>query len=185
MSRLRLTLLGTGALFASLATASLAATPYMLRVNTGLWEITNNVRISGMQNMMGMDPATMAQMKPEMRARMQAAMSAMNGLHVSKVKTCVTQKDLDHPFKPGSDQPGEKCNYDVMSGTATDESVHVSCTGRQTMSGTFHFSAPTPASMTGHMDMAFNEQGHAMTMSNDLSGKWLGQDCGSVKPNED
>lgn len=185
MSRTRLILLGTGAFFTALATVATAATPFMLHVNTGLWEITNNVRISGIQNMMGMDPATMAQMQPAMRARMQAAMSAMNGLHASKVKSCVTQKDLDRPFKPGMEQPGETCKYDVLSGSAMDESVHVRCSGRQNMDGTFHFSAPTPVSMKGHMDMSFAQQGHAMTMSNDMSGRWLGADCGSVKSNEE
>ncbi len=185
MFRMRLTLLGTAGLFTALASVSLAATPYMLHVNTGLWEITNNVHIAGMEQMMAAEDPDFAKMPPATRARMQAAMAGMNGAHVSKVKTCVTQKDLDKPFRPGSDQPGETCKYDMVSGTATSETVHVACTGRQNMEGRFQFTAPTPASMTGHMDMSMVERGHTMNMSNDLTGKWLGADCGSVKPDSD
>ena len=86
MSRLRLALLGTGALVAAFATTA-TADPLSLHVSVGLWDMTNAAEMSGMENMIGMDPATMAQMPPASRARMQAAMAALNGVHTTTVKT--------------------------------------------------------------------------------------------------
>ena len=176
MSKVRLSLLATAAVFLA-ATGFAAASGLMLHVTTGEWQITNSMTMSGMENMMGgMDSAQLASMPPATRARIQAQMAAMNGAHVNNVTSCVTQKDLDHPFHPemGHDVT---CKYDVQKSSFTDEVVHVSCTGKHTMDGTFQFSAPTPVTMRGHMDMTMSEGGRTMHMLDDISGHWVSAQC--------
>jgi hypothetical protein len=176
MSRSRILLLAAAALVATAVTA-IAAPALMLHISTGEWQITNSMKMSGMENMMGgMSQADLAQMPPAMRARMQAQMAAMNGAHVSNIKSCVTQKDLDKPFQPdmGHDVT---CKYDVQKVSFTDEVVHVTCTGARQMEGTMHMSAPSPTVMNGHMDMSFSEQGHTMHMVDDISGHWVSTAC--------
>jgi hypothetical protein len=185
MSRMQMSLLGTSAFFAVLATVA-SASSLTLHVSTGLWEIVSKVKMSGMENKMGVSPSQMADMPPASRARLQAAMAAVNGVHTNTVKSCVTQKDLDRPFHPGGmNEPGVTCNETVLSATSTDESIRVACSGRRTMDGTFHFTAPTPGTMNGHMDMTVTDHGHVMNMTSELQGRWLGASCGAIKPSDD
>ena len=177
MSRTRIPLLATAAFLGTVAASAAAAPALMLHVSTGEWQITNSTKLSGMENMMGgMDQAELAHMSPATRARMQAAMAAMNGAHVNNIKSCVTQKDLEKPFQPdmGHDVT---CNYNVQKVSFTDEIVHVTCTGKRQMDGTMHMSAPSPTMMTGHMDMSFSEAGRTMHMADDITGHWLGSAC--------
>ena len=159
MSRTRIPLLATAAFLGTVAASAAAAPALMLHVSTGEWQITNSTKLSGMENMMGgMDQAELAHMSPATRARMQAAMAAMNGAHVTNIKSCVTQKDLERPFQP-------------------DMGHDVTCTGARQMDGTMHMSAPSPAVMNGHMDMSFSEAGRTMHMADDITGHWLGSAC--------
>lgn len=177
MFRTRTALLAATALVATMATAMAAAPALMLHISTGEWQITNSMKMSGMENMMGgMDQAQLAQMPPAQRARIQAMMASMNGAHVTKIKSCVTQKDLDKPFRPdmGHDVT---CNYDVQKITFNDEIVHVTCTGQHQMEGTMHMSAPSPTVMAGHMDMTFTQGGRTMHMVDDITGHWSGSAC--------
>jgi hypothetical protein len=177
MSRTRLSLLAAAALVATTAAAMAAAPALLLHVSTGEWQVTNSMKMSGMENMMaGMNQAELAHLPPASRARIEASMAAMNGAHVNNIKSCVTQKDLERPFRPdmGHDVT---CNYDVQKVSFNDEIVHVTCTGKHQMDGTMHMSAPSPTVMTGHMDMSFSEGGHTMHMVDDITGHWLGAAC--------
>ena len=180
MSRTRISLLATAALVA-MAAATSAAPALMLHISTGEWQITNSMKMSGMENMMGgMSQADLASMPPATRARIQAQMAAMNGAHVNHLKSCVTEKDLEKPFQPdmGHDV---SCKYDVQKVSFTDEVVHVTCTGARQMEGTMHMSAPSPAAMNGHMDMTFSQEGHTMHMVDDITGRW---DSSACKPDD-
>ena len=181
MARLRsgaavaLTLLG--------AVGTSAAPSITLRVNTGLWEVTSEVAIRGAPPI----PAAMLdKLPPERRARLMAAMQASMA-NVTKphvTKSCVTQKDLDRPFHGMPDEPGLTCKETIVSATSTVEDVRVACTGKRTMDGSFHFEAPTPATMRGHVTMSFSEAGRSMSSVAEMHGQWLGPNCGSVRPGE-
>ncbi len=176
MFRMRIALLA-GAALMGMTAAAVTAPALALRVSAGEWQITNSMKMSGMENMMGgMDQAELAHMSPATRARMQAAMAGMNGAHVNHIKSCVTQKDLDKPFQPdmGHDVT---CKYDVQKVSFTDEVVHVTCTGARQMEGTMHMMAPSPTTMSGHMDMTYSQEGHTMHMVDDINGHWLSADC--------
>jgi len=160
-----------------------AAPPITLHVNTGLWEITSEITMHGMPNI----PAAMLdKLPPERRARALAAMQAAmaSAAKPQARKSCVTQKELDRPFRGMQDEPGMTCKETVISATSTVEDIKVACTGKRTMNGTFHFEAPTPATMHGHVTMAFSEAGRSMNTAVEMQGQWLGSACGSVKPSQ-
>jgi hypothetical protein len=48
--------------------------------------------------------------------------------------------------------------------------------------GTFKWQATTPESMSGDFDMTTTQHDRTMKTHVKLSGRWLGADCGNVKP---
>ena len=175
--------LAAGAYAALLASPAVSAS-LTLHVNTGLWEITSSSTMSGAPPI---PPEVMASMPPERRAHMMAMMrqSMARASQPRTVKNCVTQRDLDRPFRPIPNDKETKCSESVVSASATMEDIRISCSGRHPMDGDFQFQAPSPGTMTGKMTMNMNEGGPASHMTTDISGRWLGADCGSVKPKSD
>ena len=60
--------------------------------------------------------------------------------------------------------------------------TRVECTGQQKMSGTFRFQALSREAIRGDMTMAMISGDKTMNSKYTLQGKWLGADCGNVKP---
>jgi hypothetical protein len=153
-----------------------------LHVNTGLWEVTSTAKSSGMP---AMSENMIAQLPPAQRAKIEASMrSAMaRAEQPHTTKSCITQKDLDRPFHGMESRAGVTCKETVVSSSWTSEVVHSVCTGpHQTMDSTATFQAPSPAAMQGEVDLNMNEHGHPISTKVSISGRWLGADCGSVKP---
>ena len=126
----------------------------------------------------------LARIPPEQLARMEAAMKAhAAGEHTRRV--CLTDKDLERPFRPDTDAESH-CSHTVVSRTASSMEMHMECKDKgrlgTTADGTFKWQAPTPESMQGTVEMHMSDGSHTMTHRTRLSGKWLGADCGSVKP---
>jgi len=165
-----------------LATAAYAQS-VPLNVKLGLWEMTTQTQMSGLPPI---PPAALAHMAPEQRARIQASMAeSMAKREKPEVrKECVTRKTLEHGFNPK--RSGAKgCNMTVTTSTPRVMEMHQNCTGSQKITGTFHFEAPTPDTVVGNYHMAMSGGGNAMTMKFDIRGRWLGADCGNVKPADD
>ncbi len=179
MSRLRIVLLTSCALAATIAGAD--AVSISLHMNTGLWETTSAVTMSGIEAAGNLSQDQLAHMPPGAKAQMEAMMASMNGVHKNTQKSCVTQKELDHPFKTNMNDPGMTCQDTVVYATPTDEKIHVTCTGERTAEGSFHFMMDSPTTMHGHMELVSTAHGHVVTFKNDMTGRWLGSDCGTIK----
>jgi hypothetical protein len=161
-----------------------AATDH-INIKPGLWEVTTSRNSTGTpmtSEQKSQKDAAMAKMSPEMRAQVEAMQKdrkAKQGqAHV--IKSCVTQEDLNNPnFFDG----GSNCTRKVLKSTSTMQEVQVSCTmGTHTSNGTIHIEAPTPVAWTGTMDTTMVVSGRDMKAQTNMSGKWLGADCGDVKP---
>jgi hypothetical protein len=161
-----------------LATGAVAAT---LDVKPGLWEVTSQGETSGMPPM---PPQVLAQMSPQQRAQMMAAMQGkMNQPHVAR--SCVTQKMLDRGMT--FDRPNDRCTQSVTGSTSHSVDVKVVCTGEQQQktTGTMHMDASSRESFSGAFNMVSTDGTNTMTMKRTMQGKWLGSDCGTVKPHEE
>lgn len=169
--------------FCALAIAPALSAALSLHVNTGLWEITSATSIQGAPPI---PQEALAQLPPERRAKVMAAMRASmaNAQKPRTAKNCVTQKDLQRPFRPMTDDPDTKCTESVVTASSTTEDIRISCTGRHAMDGHFTFEAPSPGTMHGKIAMDIQEGGKTMHMNSDVTGRWLSPSCGSVKPHE-
>lgn len=168
---------------ATLATAlifgtsiSMAAT---LDVKTGLWEMTSSGETTGMPPV---PPEVMAKMTPEQQARMKAAMAQSSQPHTNKV--CVSEKSLQRGFNLNTPKEAN-CKRDVLTSTSRQVDVRMECIGETKMNGTFHIEAVDRQTLRGNFDMVMSRDTNTMTMKRTLQGKWLGSDCGSVKPEEE
>src|SRR5579863_8647312 len=163
----------------ALVTGVVAAT---LDVKPGLWEVTTQGEATGMPPI---PPQMLAQMSPAQRAQMMAAMQGrMNQPTVTR--SCLTQKMIDRGM--AFDRPGnDHCTQTVVGSSAHSVDVRVVCTGEQQerTTGSMHMDATSREIITGAFNMVSTDGTNTMTMKRTLQGKWLGNDCGNVKPHEE
>jgi len=179
----RRALLGFGAglaLGATLITAALAAT---LDVKTGLWEVTSQGEASGMPPI---PPQALAQLSPQQREQVMAAMAgAMARANQPNVtRSCITQKMLERGWDPNQDHRGN-CRQTLVSITSRSLDAHMECTGEEHGTGSLHIEALDSQTIRGAFNMMMADGTNSMTMSRTLQGKWLGSDCGNIKPHEE
>lgn len=154
MSRLKTALLGLGV---SVGAVAIAHAGTVLNLKAGLWETAALVTMSmpGMPNMPQVKPVTN--------------------------KSCVTEKELEDlkNFAPAN-RPD--CKQTILKSTSSEIQAKIECTGKDAanMTGTFKSSAPT--AFSGVLNGTVTEEGQTIPISNTIQGKWLGADCGSVKP---
>jgi hypothetical protein len=53
--------------------------------------------------------------------------------------------------------------------------------GGQNTTMLIHFVATSPQSVTGHIEVTMSGSGNAMSIKREMTGKWLGADCGALK----
>jgi hypothetical protein len=111
---------------------------------------------------------------------MRAAQGQSGGTHTSQV--CVTQESLKRGLAFGAeDRPS--CKQTVSKGSRTARELQMTCTergGRQTIH--VRYEAPTPDTMSGTVDIVMSDGGRQMSMKQVMRGRWIGPDCGDVKP---
>ena len=156
---------------------ALAADNTPFKVKPGLWEITADIERNGIPPL---PPDVLARLTPEQRAKL----AQQAGPHHSVRKQCITQADVDKGFEPMADMERANCTRTVTSSTATLRAGRITCTGEMTGSGNYRFEARTPDSVIGNWDATMSHGGSPMTMKGAVQGKWLGSDCGDVKPRE-
>lgn len=154
-----------------------------LNVKTGLWETTMQGQVSGMPPIPAED---VARMPPQVRARMEAAMQAgmarASKPHV--MQYCVSQAEIDKGFGPHQERANQSCTTKVSASSPTGQTVSMVCTGenKEAVNGTFRISADSPESISGTFDMTMTGGGNTMKLHHTMHSRWLGPDCGGLKP---
>jgi len=150
-------------------------------VKTGLWETTVKSQTSGMESMVDT-----SKMTPEQRARIQGMMQNM-AARERKSRSCVTAEDLAR--KSGSPIGGDDdCEYSYTSRSASKIAGTVSCHKRgMTQTGDFSYQAQGREAVSGTMHMHVNmakgsAPAGAADVAVEMNSRWLGSDCGDVKP---
>lgn len=176
-------------------------------MTAGLWENTMTWDGDSAKEMQAMQTdqmkAAMEQMKeqfanmpPEQRKQMEAVM-AQAGLKVNDdgvslnndqvqisssgttAKSCITQMEIDRGELP-DDMEG--CTSTLKKISATRFKSTYVCSGEEQSIGEseVNFHSPKHYSGTGTMVQTINGKKHTMNFK--MDGKWLGSDCGDVKP---
>lgn len=163
---------------------ALAATAVQAQtLKPGLWEINNKMggnpeleraQAKMQQQLAGMAPAQRKQMEAMLAQR---GVRMTPGAAGTNVQVCMTR------------EMAERNDVPVRNGcTATRQprsgnTMHVAFTcSNPASSGEGEFTFTSPEAYRSHMTLHSQEGGRPQTMTMDTTGKWLGADCGSVKP---
>jgi hypothetical protein len=148
----------------------------------GLWEMNNKMSGGQMDQAMADMQRQMAQMPPDQRRQMEAMM-AQRGVKVvpgagggMAAQVCMTREMVERNEVPTR----EGCTSTQQQRAGNKIKVAFTCTNPPS-SGEGEVSF-TPDSYTSHMTIKTTVQGRSETMVMDGTGKWLGADCGSIKP---
>jgi hypothetical protein len=171
------------ALAAALTASAAQAASVGLDVKTGLWEMTSSGETSGAPPVPALPPEVLAQLTPAQRAQMKGAMAAgMQQSGKRRVrKQCVTEETLKRGIAL-DDKPKGNCRETIVSNTATVMEMRLQCSGSMRGDGTYRFEAVSREQVRGTVVMKVGNGGNTMTMKRVMSGRWLGPDCGNVRP---
>lgn len=165
------------------ATVSLPAAAQALK--PGLWEINNKMGGSPqMDQGMAEMQKQLAAMPPDQRKQMEAMM-AQRGMQMPRaapgggmaMRVCMTKEMVERNDVPMQ----EGCRMTSQTRSGNTMRMAFACTNPPS-SGEGQFTFASPESYTSRMTVKTVVDGKNETMTMDAAGKWLGADCGSVKP---
>jgi hypothetical protein len=146
------------------------------KLKPGLWEMT--VKSDAMKNAMkNVPPEQLEKMK-----QMGIKMPAMNEDGMV-VKICMTKEMTDRDTPPHTGQSDSGCKMGEMNRSGDSYSVDMVCDGpnlKGTGKATGKFSSAESFSST--YDFKGTSHGQPANIHQESSGKWVGADCGTVKP---
>lgn len=154
------------------------------KIEAGLWEITIALKSQSgkVEAAMKQAQAYIANMPPAQRKQVEDMMAAQGmrlGDRNSTVKACISKEDAERGEIP---QQAGDCTQQVLDRNSTSMRVKFSCNTSPPANGeaTVKFDSPTAYSSTGIVDTVV--MGAPEKVNVDQTGRWLGADCGSVKP---
>jgi hypothetical protein len=134
--------------------------------------------------MMAQMQKQMANMPPEQRKAMEQAMAAQSNMRMGSdgsmaMKMCITQDMIDRKnWMPKTDG---KCTHTVNTAVGNTQKFGFTCTDPASSGeGTVTFQSKT--SYTSNMKITTVRNGKPESMAFESSSKFLGADCGAVKP---
>jgi len=178
MAAIRITI---AAFAAGLTAGAAQAASIGLDLKTGLWEMTSTGKTKGASSSM-LPAGVLDHLSAGQRARIDSAMS--EGMkHVDKqrvTKKCVTKETLRRGIKLDDELNGE-CKDTLVSNTAEVMEMRLQCKDPHA-DGSYRLQAVSREEVSGTMTMKLSSGSGRMTMTRDMHGRWLGADCGNVKP---
>jgi hypothetical protein len=172
----------------SLSLLMLAAPAGAQTLKPGLWEVTHKTQMTGTAK--GQDPMAqvnqqLAGMTPEQRRQVEAMM-AKNGVKMGSaapgggmtMKVCMTKEMVERQAFPS--QQGD-CKTTQQSRSGNTMKMAFACT-KPPSSGEGQFTVMSPEAYTMKMAVTSTATGKPEKVDMEGSGKWLGADCGSIKP---
>ncbi len=155
-------------------------------IKPGLWEVSSKMGGNPeMDKAMAQMQQQMAALPPEQRKMMQDMM-AKQGVNIAAgpggtilSKMCLTREMVELNQMPVHEKGN--CTNTVSNQSAAGMNMKFVCTDPVTSGeGRVNFRGDSAYDMK--MTMNTTHQGKAMTTTMDASGKWLGTDCGVIKP---
>jgi len=154
----------------------------------GLWEITHQTQMSGDpkgQDRMAQMNQQLASMTPEQRKKVEEMM-AKNGVKMGSggpgggmsVKVCMTKEMVERNELPAQQRD---CKTTQQSRSGNTMKMAFACT-KPPSSGEGQVTFVSPEAYNSKMTMTSTASGTPRKIDMEGSGKWLGADCGSIKP---
>jgi hypothetical protein len=149
-------------------------------VKLGLWEMTWSVETSGQLPAIDLSKLPAAQ-RVIAQAAMKSAMAKMGAPHT--FKTCLGEEQLKKGASFNFDKD-PSCTTTVLKSSATAMQVKQVCTGKRPRTVSIEYEAASPEAISGISHVETNAAGKAITADGKMSGKWLADDCGKLKPGQ-
>lgn len=175
---MRIPTLAAGALLAAACLPLSAQT-----MKPGLWEMHNKMQGGGADDPMAELQKQMAQMPPQQRKQMEAAMAAQGVKMVPSAgggmatQMCFTREMVERDDVPM--QEGCKVTQNTRSGNT--QKFAFSCSNPPS-SGEGQVTYGGPESYSSRMTVKTSAGGAPQVTTMETRGKWLKADCGNVKP---
>jgi len=168
-------------LLALLAPLAAQAEPHM---TPGLWEqsFTTKSQSGEMEAQMAKAQAQMAAMPPEQRKMMESMMASRGmsmGPKGTTMRVCITKEQAEREFAPRND---ESCKNEIVGRSGNTLKYKFTCTGNPPSNGEGEMTMTSPTSYSGTGVVNMNMNGKPDRMQTSITGKWLGADCGTIKP---
>lgn len=164
-----------------------AGTACAQNMKPGLWEISTQMQGSGqMGDAMAQAQKQMESLPPDQRKMMQDMM-AKQGVQLGNnsgggmsIKVCMTQEMVDRN-EVGRQEPGCTHTYSQRTGN-TMQFSYVCTKPPSSGEGQITFTSPEAYNMKMTSTTTMRGAPHKIEMQN--NGRWLGGDCGTLKPLE-
>lgn len=167
---------------AAFSTGALAAST--LHMKPGLWELNNRVSSSDpqIQSAMSEMQKQVANMSPQQRESLQQLMDR-NGVQLQlgdgstiRSSVCMTREIIDRKTFPVQ---GGECSQNVTPLSGNRFKVAFSCT-KPRARGEGEIGMDGDTGYRGRVKITSDERSGTVDM--DVTGRWVGADCGAVKP---
>ena len=150
----------------------------------GLWEHTFKLTSQGgeMEKAQAQMQAQLAAMPPEQRQKIEAMMKGRGvtmGAQGTTAKFCLSKEQAARPAEP---QMTGDCKQTDMTRSGNTMRYKFACTTPQRVSGEGQVTYAGDKAYTGQSTMTTQVNGQSQQMGMDMTGKWLGADCGDIKP---
>ena len=168
---------------ASVTIAAVAAPPPVPPVKPGLWETRMSALDASGHEVPLPEQAAMSRLTPEMKAKMAETMKA-RGLSMpdekGATKVCYTKETFESGgWQQMASEMGCTTNYSTQSSSTWK--WHSSCPAMKSESdGEAVFSSPQSYTVT--VKTTATVMGKTNTSTRVVQAKWLGPDCGDIKP---
>lgn len=167
------------------AAGVLTALPALAQdIKPGLWEMKQRPQLEGQRKaQMEQAQKQMAALPPEQRKQMETMM-AQHGLSmdfaagVVTLKACVTKEQAERALLPN--RADGKCQHDTQR-TGNKLLVNFRCSN-PTSEGTNEITLDGPDHYMTKSEVRTQRDGKTETMHATGEARWLGTDCGSIKP---
>ena len=163
------------------ATLALAAAAQAQSISPGLWESSSSVQMKGggLDEAMGRMQAQMAQMSPGQRQMVEQMMAAKGaGGPTRSVRVCLSAEQIARGEMPHD----EHCSQQTSARSGNKIHFTFECGGAHPARGEGDFTIVDDKTFESHMSADTTANGQAAHIEIKGSGKWLGSDCGTLKP---
>ncbi len=147
-------------------------------VKPGLWESTATTTLPG--GSVQIPPEKLAQLPPEQRKMIESMNQGRTSTSTSKI--CLTKESLSKGFTPGQFSGANNCTQNMTTMSPSKIVVHVECTAQGMMpaaSGDVIIERVDSEHAKGTIAISAGGRGG---INSTIATKYLGADCGDVKP---
>lgn len=149
----------------------------------GVWECTTTIKTKNgeMERAMAQMEEQMAMLPPEQRKMMEQSMASQGIAKSSKpnsYKVCITKEEAAKGVIPSSDP---QCQQKIVRRSGNTVWFTFSCKGTPKSSGEGKYTLIKDNAYQGSMKVKTIAAGRAETVEMSHSGKWISEDCSSLK----